>query len=124
MCRQCGNLEEPDRRLDDRAPLVFPDEAIHYADGGLKAGILTSLGFGHVGAAVCVAHPDVLLKTLKPSAMRAYAQKREERWQHQVRSQYGVLMGDQQYFEGRMDKPLSDEAEYEMLLDPNGRIDG
>jgi len=117
------NLDEPDRRLDDRAPLVFPDREINYPEGELRAGMLTSLGFGHVGAAVCIAHPNVLLEKLTAAQLKAYDDARDARWKQQLIEQYAVLMGEKAYFEGRSDKPLSAEQDYDMLLDPNGRID-
>ena len=95
------NLDEPDRRLDDRAPLVFSDEAIEYGTGGLRAGLLTSLGFGHVGAALCVAHPDVLLETLAEQDLADYASRRDARWLNQVKTQYAVLMGENEYIQVR-----------------------
>jgi fatty acid synthase len=73
-----SNLEDPSPDLAARLPLVFPDRPTPASLG--RAGLLTSLGFGHVGAAVLVAHPDVLLETLPPADLAAYGARREERW--------------------------------------------
>ncbi len=116
------NLDEPDRRLDDRAPLLFSDETLNYGPGAIRAGILTSLGFGHVGAAVCVANANVLLEGLSETELEYYSQRRDARWNYQLKAQYSVMLGEQQYFGGGVDKTLSADQEYELLLDPNGRI--
>ena len=73
------NLDEIDQRLTERAPLVFPDQPIDMGPGHLKAGILTSLGFGHVGAAVCVA-PSCAFRRIGAERLTAYATARHARW--------------------------------------------
>ena len=117
------NLEEPDRRLDDREFLVYPDAPIEVGAGQLRAGLVTSLGFGHVGAAVCVAHPDVLLETLSKKALSAYASRRDARWRQRLTTQNEVLLGERLLMEQRTERPLTEAGEKALLLDPNGRID-
>ncbi len=113
------NLDEPDPALAERAPLVFPDRAVR---GGLRAGLLTSLGFGHVGAAVLLAHPDVLLETLEGPDLAAYAEARAVRWRARFAEQHAVLLGEQPLFEMRTDKPVEGDAERALLLDPDARL--
>ncbi len=113
------NLDDPDPKLADRPPLVFPDRAVR---GPLRAGLLTSLGFGHVGAAVLMAHPDVLLETLDEETVGAYASKRAARGHARFLDQHAVLLGDRPLFEMRTEKPFDDATERAMLLDPGARV--
>ncbi|MEE2788288.1 MAG: beta-ketoacyl synthase, partial [Myxococcota bacterium] len=117
------NLDEIDPRLTARAPLVFPDRQVTMGAGQLKAGMLTSLGFGHVGAAVCVAHGDTLLGQLPAEDLSAYGEKRHARWLARLNAEYEVLLDQAPYFEGRSQKPIDDEGEMALLLDPSGRIE-
>lgn len=88
------NLDEPDAALRDLHPLVYPDAPIQLRPGGLEAALVTSLGFGHVGACVCLAHPDVLLRRLDAAALDAYRQRRDARWRARLEAEYAVLLGD------------------------------
>jgi fatty acid synthase len=65
-----SRLEDPSPSLAARAPLVLPDAPAPMSLG--KAALLTSLGFGHVGAAVLVAHPDRVLGGLNDVERAAY----------------------------------------------------
>jgi fatty acid synthase len=85
------NLEDPSAEIAARAPLVTPDQAAPAVLG--RAGLLTSLGFGHVGAAVLVAHPDVLLEGLSPAALAAYAATRAPREAAARRAEAEVRIG-------------------------------
>jgi fatty acid synthase, bacteria type len=109
------NLEEPDTRLRDLTPLIYSDEALHFAPGQLKAALITSLGFGHVGAAVCVAHPDTLLSRLSADQLEAYGARRAQRAATCLRAEHAVRLGDVQPFEART--PGDPEAARARLLE-------
>ncbi len=111
------NLDEPDGRVL-AGPLVFSDQVV---PGALKAGLLTSLGFGHVGAALLVLNPEVLLSGLDTKTLRAYAGRRDARWRKAFLAQHAVLLGDRPWFVGQ-DPVVSGEAERSLLLDPEARI--
>ncbi|MGK0360917.1 MAG: fatty acid synthase [Bradymonadia bacterium] len=86
------NLDEPDVRLGDLTPLVYPDRPIEVGPGALKAALVTSLGFGHVGACVCLVHPDVVLARLPTADRKAYADARDARWRARLEAEHAVLL--------------------------------
>lgn len=57
--------------------LLYPSKSIQ--TDGIKAGLLTSFGFGQVGGQALVVHPDYLLATLEPREYEAYKSKRSIR---------------------------------------------
>ncbi len=115
------NLDEPDPALANTAPLVFSDKSIQVPEGQLKAGLITSLGFGHVAGAVCVAHPDSVLKHLSNRDRKSYLQKRGEREQLHRSWSESVLVGDTPHFEARTERPFSSDEEEALLLSPAGQ---
>ena len=88
------NLEDPDPKLAGHAALAYPDRPIVAGPGKLKAALVTSLGFGHVGAAVLVAHPDVLLAGLPADVRQAYAARRAAREAWRVQAEQAVRLGE------------------------------
>lgn len=54
--------------------LVYPSKSIQ--TDGIKAGLLTSFGFGQVGGQVLVIHPDYLLAAVEPAEYEVYKSKR------------------------------------------------
>ena len=112
------NLDDPDPILEHTAPLVFSDQAISIPRGQLKAGLITSLGFGHVAGAVCVVHPDVILQHLTARERKAYLAKRSKRETIHRSWSESVLLGDRPHFKARTEKPLSDREEEALLLRP------
>jgi hypothetical protein len=57
--------------------LVYPSKSIQ--TDGLKAGLLTSFGFGQVGGIALVVHPQSLLAAMEPAAFDAYKSANELR---------------------------------------------
>ena len=112
------NLDEPDASLARRLPLCFSDEPLELGAGGLRAALLTSLGFGHVGALACLVHPDVLLEALPTDRLISYAERRERRWRRRFLEQHRVLLGELPLVEDRSQQGLSQTQERELLLDP------
>ncbi len=117
------NLDEPDAALARRLPLCFPDEPLELGSGELRAALLTSLGFGHVGALVCLVHPDVLLTSLPAERLEAYSQRRERRWRSRLQEQHRVLLGEQPAVQLRGGDGVSGAKERDLLLNaPVGEV--
>jgi fatty acid synthase, bacteria type len=114
------NLDEPDPALASTAPLVFSDQTIKVPAGQIKAGLITSLGFGHVAGAVCIAHPDSVLKNLSARDRKSYLQKRAQREQLHRSWSESVLVGDTPHFEARTERPFTSAEEEALLLSPAG----
>lgn len=64
------NADNVDARLEAHKYLVFPSKTIH--TDGIKAGILTSFGFGQVGGSAVVIHPRYLFGALPAGVYAKY----------------------------------------------------
>ena len=66
-------LDCVDEALSDNEHLVWLRQSLQ--TGPLRAGLLTSLGFGHVSAMVAVAHPGAFVAALSPTQREAWLQQ-------------------------------------------------
>ncbi len=66
-------LDCVDEQLSENAHLVWLRQPL--STGPLKAGILTSLGFGHVSAMIVVAHPGAFVAALAPEQRESWLQR-------------------------------------------------
>src|SRR6202035_1399078 len=76
----------------------------------LKAGLVTSLGFGHVSGLVALVHPQAFLAALDPEQRRAYQERFEARvlaGQHRLAS---AIAGGRPLYEKPADRRFSAEA--------------
>ena len=64
------NSDNVDAEFRKYTFLMFPSKSI-YTDG-IRAGIMSSFGFGQVGGTALVVHPRYLLATLEPATYEAY----------------------------------------------------
>lgn len=87
------NLDDPDPQMRAYETVAFTDEAIDLAPGAFEAGVVTSLGFGHVGGFLCLVHPDRVLAALDDDAFARYAARRARRERARLAEQLGVLEG-------------------------------
>ncbi|KAF9532470.1 fatty acid synthase [Crepidotus variabilis] len=62
-----------DSHFQDRQFLLFPSKSIH--TDGIRAGVMSSFGFGQVGGTAMIIHPRYLLGALEPTAYEAYRQR-------------------------------------------------
>lgn len=56
---------------------MYPSKSIQ--TDGIKAGLLTSFGFGQVGGQALIVHPSYLIGSLEPKQFEAYKQKNDVR---------------------------------------------
>lgn len=140
LCQSLNSGQVPgNRNLDSVDPamaafdhLVFSDTTLQPGPAvALKAGLLTSLGFGHVGAIALVLHPDAFVAAL-PAADRARWVERMQRRRDAARRTHAeVLMGERRLFEKRGHRRFvspdgsaaQTDEEAAMLLDPGARLD-
>jgi len=93
----------------------------------LKAGLITSLGFGHVSGLIALVHPQAFIAALNPEQRKDYQERFEARvlaGQHRLAS---AIAGGPALYEKPADRRFSHEApekrqEAEMLLDPAARL--
>ena len=126
------NLECLDDSARPHDHLLFSDQSLRPGPAApLRAGLVTSLGFGHVSGVALVLHPDAfhaLIPEEDRADYRARAQVRratgQRRWE-------AVRMGRAAAFEARTKRRLSApdgspaqaDEEAAMLLDPSARLD-
>jgi fatty acid synthase len=117
------NLESVDPVNEDFQHLLFTDTPLA-APKPFAAGLLTSLGFGHVSAIALVLHPDVFHTALKEEQREAYTASAAQRLAQTERTLMDVWMGRTALYERRSDRRLSETgpSEQAMLLDPSARL--
>ena len=124
------NLDDPDPAMRAYETVLFTDRPIDFGPDPLEAGIVTSLGFGHVGAILCLVHPDRVLAALDDTAFTAYAARRDAREQLRVREQLAVLEAARPAVRIRTEKSFQVpadaayagfDAEHAVLLDAASR---
>ncbi len=109
-------------------PLVWLRAPLSLGAGNVKAGVLTSLGFGHVAAVVVLAHPGVFEAALEAAGYDV------EEWRSQANTRLAAgarrleagMVGQIDLFtvvEGRRFPAIgAHEAEIALLLDPDARL--
>ncbi|GAA6028849.1 hypothetical protein JCM8097_007429 [Rhodosporidiobolus ruineniae] len=100
--------------------LVYPSKSIQ--TDGIKAGLLTSFGFGQVGGQALIVHPNYLIAALEPTQFESYKRLNAERkkWSYRKFNDFftnGKLVVIK---EGAQYTP---EQEIPVLLNPNARTE-
>nr|WP_198345107.1 type I polyketide synthase [Mycobacterium sp. JS623] len=122
------SLDCVDDELAHAAHLVWLRDTLRLGEKfPLKAGLITSLGFGHVSGLVALVHPQAFIAALDPEQRKDYQQRFEARvlaGQHRLAS---AIAGGPALYEKPADRRFSHEApekrqEAEMLLDPASRL--
>jgi fatty acid synthase len=93
----------------------------------LKAGLVTSLGFGHVSGLVALVHPQAFLAALSPEERQDYKERAGARVLAGQRRLASAIAGGRPMYERPADRRFSHDApekrqEAEMLLDPAARL--
>ncbi|HKV18566.1 MAG TPA: beta-ketoacyl synthase, partial [Mycobacterium sp.] len=94
----------------------------------LKAGLITSLGFGHVSGVIALVHPQAFIAALDPQQRAAYQEQANARiFAGQRRLASAIAGGKPLYERPPSNRRLDDEApenreEADMLLDPASRL--
>ncbi|WP_396044700.1 hypothetical protein [Aeromicrobium sp. UC242_57] len=96
------------------------------ATGALKAGLVTSLGFGHVAGLLAIVHPQAFLATLPAADRDEYAQRAQARSIEGRMRLVQAMYGGRSLYERPADRRLGSEGvrtrEAGMLLDPQARL--
>ncbi|KAF8632253.1 hypothetical protein AX15_002000 [Amanita polypyramis BW_CC] len=71
------NNDNVDSHFQDRHFLMFPSRSIH--TDGIRAGVMSSFGFGQVGGTVLVVHPRYLFGALEPALYSQYQDRNGKR---------------------------------------------
>nr|WP_324192968.1 polyketide synthase [Nocardia transvalensis] len=74
------SLDCVDEKMAEYPHLVWVREPLKFADRfPLKAGLVTSLGFGHVSGLLAVVHPQAFIEAIDPQRRAEYLRRAEER---------------------------------------------
>ncbi|KAG6813968.1 hypothetical protein H0H92_005223, partial [Tricholoma furcatifolium] len=71
------NSDNIDSHFQDRTFLLFPSKSIH--TDGIRAGVMSSFGFGQVGGTALVLHPRYLFGAIEPSYYEEYKKRNHVR---------------------------------------------
>ncbi|MFO0602611.1 MAG: DUF1729 domain-containing protein [Polyangiales bacterium] len=124
------NLDDPDPAMRAYETVCFTDAPIALAPGRFEAGMVTSLGFGHVGGVLCLVHPDRALAALDDAAFARYRAARDARERRRLRDELAVFEGSRPAVRIRTEKRFAVpadgryaglDAEQAVLLDAGSR---
>ncbi|KAG0657455.1 3-oxoacyl-[acyl-carrier-protein] synthase, partial [Rhodotorula mucilaginosa] len=113
--RNADNIGEELRAFEY---LLYPSKSIQ--TDGIKAGLLTSFGFGQVGGQALIVHPSYLIGSLEPKQFEAYKQKND------VRKKWSYRRFNDFFVNGKLviikeGAPFTPELETPILLNPLAR---
>ncbi len=126
------SLDCVDEKMREYPHLVWAREPLRFGDKfGLKAGLVTSLGFGHVSGLLAVVHPQAFVAAIEPGRREEY-QRRAEQRQLAGRQRFAEAMcGGTPLYERPADRRLGGEGtpaakvrqlEADMLLSAEARL--
>jgi fatty acid synthase len=93
----------------------------------LKAGLVTSLGFGHVSGLVALVHPEAFIASMDPAERESYRKRAEQRTLAGQRRLASAIAGGRPMYEKPADRRFDHDGpekpqEAAMLLDADARL--
>ncbi|WP_396877170.1 fatty acid synthase subunit beta domain-containing protein [Mycobacterium sp. SMC-2] len=122
------SLDCVDDELAGSAHFVWVRETLRLGEKfPLKAGLVTSLGFGHVSGLVALVHPQAFVASLDPDERADYQRRAEARLLAGQRRLASAIAGGAPMYERPPDRRFSHDAaekrqEAAMLLNPAARL--
>ncbi|MCW2588353.1 MAG: 3-oxoacyl-(acyl-carrier protein) reductase, partial [Mycobacterium sp.] len=122
------SLDCVDDELASATHFVWVRETLHLGEAfPLKAGLVTSLGFGHVSGLVALVHPQAFLAALDPEQREDYQRRSNARVLEGQRRLASAIAGGPSLYEKPADRRFDHESpekpqEARMLLDPEARL--
>ncbi|MGD9621409.1 MAG: fatty acid synthase subunit beta domain-containing protein [Mycolicibacterium sp.] len=122
------SLDCVDDELATSSHFVWPRETLRLGvKYPLKAGLVTSLGFGHVSGMIALVHPQAFLAALSAEQREAYSRKSRERSLAGQRRLLSAMAGGKPMYERPADRRFDQEhpekvQEAAMLLDAASRL--
>lgn len=114
------NADNIDVALKQFDRLLFPSVTLQTY--GVKAGILTSFGFGQKGAFALTVHPDYFFSCLDRKTYEDYRVKVSARYDKVYRYWHDAITTNS-LFRAKSDPPYSKEQETEVYMNPAARVD-
>lgn len=122
------SLDCVDDELAGSAHFVWVRETLRFGDKfPLKAGLLTSLGFGHVSGLVALVHPQAFIAALHPDQRADYQRRADTRLLAGQRRLASAIAGGPPMYQRPADRRFDHHApekrqEAAMLLNPAARL--
>jgi len=122
------SLDCVDDELNHAKHFVWVREALHLGEKfPIKAGLVTSLGFGHVSGLVALVHPQALLAALPADQRADYQARANARVLEGQRRLASAIAGGPALYEKPADRRFGHDTpekrqEAAMLLDPDARL--
>ena len=118
------NLQNVDPDMNEFDTLVFPEQTIQIGPFKLRAGLLTSLGFGHVGAIALCLNGAFFYGALSPEKRESYAARRKKRELYTRSRKNEIMLGDEgALYRRKKTGPFKDkETETRVFLDRKARL--
>ncbi len=122
------SLDCVDDEMAGSAHFVWPRATLRLGEKyPLKAGLVTSLGFGHVSGLVALVHPEALMATLDPDERASYKERSDQRVMAGQRRLASAIAGGRPLYERPADRRFDGHGsekrqEAEMLLDAASRL--
>jgi fatty acid synthase, bacteria type len=122
------SLDCVDDELAHASHFVWVRETLHLGEKfPLKAGLVTSLGFGHVSGLVALVHPEAFLRSLSAEQREDYRRRAGERVLNGQRRLASAIAGGPALYEKPADRRFNHDVpekrqEADMLLDPSSRL--
>ena len=122
------SLDCVDDELAHASHFVWVREALQLGEKlPLKAGLVTSLGFGHVSGLVALVHPQAFLAALDPEQREDYQRRANARVLEGQRTLASAIAGGPALYEKPADRRFHHDSpekrqEADMLLDPASRL--
>ncbi len=122
------SLDCVDDELADSAHFVWVRDTLRLGEKfPLKAGLVTSLGFGHVSGLVALVHPEAFLATLDAEQRADYLRRADARLLAGQRRLASAIAGGRPMYERPADRRFDHEGsekrqESAMLLDADARL--
>ncbi len=123
------SLDCVDEVMEQYPHLVWPTQPMEMSKTpfSIKAGMLTSLGFGHVSGLIAVVHPEAFVATLPEGERESYRERAAARQRDGKQRLLDAMCGGRPAYQRPPNRRLSGsvpEADIEstMLLDPAARL--
>jgi fatty acid synthase len=126
------SLDCVDPKMEEFGHLVWPRESLHFGERlPLKAGLLTSLGFGHVSGLIAVVHPQAFVAAIDPAERDDYVARARARLADGRQRLAQAMCGGADLYERPADRRLGEddaahkairELEADVLLSEGARL--
>ncbi|QBJ95111.1 DUF1729 domain-containing protein [Rhodococcus sp. ABRD24] len=105
------SLDCVDDKMAEFSHLVWPRTPLRFGDKfALKAGLLTSLGFGHVSGLIAVVHPQAFVESIPADRREAYLTQAQQRTIDGQRRLAAAMCGGDSLYERPADRRFGGDA--------------